>query len=85
MHTAKGTLQARRKMDFDIESLDTLKYSQLQSLCKKYKIKANQKKDKLVSELLNLYEVGEICFKITTNLKYGSRIPREIKELWKNK
>ena len=43
-------------MEFELKSLETLKYAQLQALCKKNGIKANQKKVKLIEELKNLHE-----------------------------
>lgn len=43
-------------MEFDPTSLGTLNYRELQDLCKKHGIKANQKKVVLISELKKVYE-----------------------------
>lgn len=43
-------------MDFELKSLTTLKYAQLQVLCKKNGIRANQKKIKLIEQLMKLHD-----------------------------
>lgn len=44
----------RHELDYDVAELESMKYREIQKICKKYGIKANQKRVKLLSALCEL-------------------------------